>query len=90
MLLLAQSYEKSGGQDKANLRYQKIVESYPGTEAADTAKEALDAQQGGGTQEENTQDQDDGTADGSGDDDGTASAGADDGGGTDDTIDIEE
>ena len=44
----------------------------------------------GGTQEENTQDQDDGTADGSGDDDGTASAGADDGGGTDDTIDIEE
>ena len=41
-------------------------------------------------EEENPQDQDDGTADGSGDDDGTASAGADDGGGTDDTIDIEE
>lgn len=79
MLLLAQSYEKSGDQDKANLRYQKIVESYPGTEAADTAKEALDAQQGGGAQEEGD------TADGSGNDDGTA-----DGGGTDDTADMAE
>lgn len=47
MLLLAQTYEKQGEQDKANLRYQKIVESYPGTEAAETAKEALNAQQGG-------------------------------------------
>lgn len=47
MLLLAQSYEKQGEQDKANLLYQKIVESYPETEAASEAQEALDAQQSG-------------------------------------------
>lgn len=57
MLLLAQSYEKSGEQDKANLRYQKIIESYPGTEAADTAQEALNVQRGGGTADD-TPDQD--------------------------------
>lgn len=44
MLLLAQSYEKEGDQDKANLRYQKIVEDYADKEAAKTAQEALDAQ----------------------------------------------
>jgi hypothetical protein len=53
MLLLAQSYEKSGAQDQANLKYQKLVESYPDTDAAQTAKEALDAQnEGGGDAEE--------------------------------------
>ncbi len=46
LLLLAQSYEKSGDQNQANLKYQKLTESYPGTEAAATAKEALDAQNG--------------------------------------------
>lgn len=46
LLLLAQSYEKSGDQNQANLKYQKLAESYPGTEAAATAKEALDAQNG--------------------------------------------
>ncbi len=53
-LLLAQSYEGNGDQDKANILYQKILEDYPGTEAANTAKEALDAQNAqnaGGTQE---------------------------------------
>lgn len=44
MLLLAQSYEKSGEQDQANLKYQKILEAYPDTEAAQAAQEALDAQ----------------------------------------------
>ncbi len=47
LLLLAQSYEKSGDQNQANLKYQKLTESYPDTEAAQTAKEALDAQSGG-------------------------------------------
>ena len=46
LLLLAQSYEKSGDQNQANLKYQKLTESYPDTEAAQTAKEALDAQSG--------------------------------------------
>lgn len=48
MLLLAQCYEKSGEQDKANLKYQKLVESYAGTQAAEAAQEALDAQNGTG------------------------------------------
>ncbi|MGF0034243.1 tetratricopeptide repeat protein [Bariatricus sp. SGI.154] len=52
MLLLAQSYEKSGEQDQANLKYQKILEAYPDTEAAQAAQEALDAQNGEGGQEE--------------------------------------
>lgn len=46
LLLLAQSYEKSSDQNQANLKYQKLTESYPDTEAAQTAKEALDAQSG--------------------------------------------
>lgn len=58
LLLLAQSYEKSGDQDQANLKYQKLTESYPDTEAAQTAKEALDAQSsgasGGGDSGDNT------------------------------------
>lgn len=52
MLLLAQSYEKMGEQDQANLKYQKILEDYAGTDAAQTAQEALDAQNGGGDQED--------------------------------------
>lgn len=48
MLLLAQAYEKSGDQDQANLKYQKLIESYPETDAAATAKEALDTQNGEG------------------------------------------
>lgn len=46
LLLLAQSYEKSGNQDQANLKYQKLVESYPDTEAAAEAKDALKTQNG--------------------------------------------
>lgn len=66
LLLLAQSYEKSGNQDQANLKYQKLTESYPGTEAAASAKEALDAQNGGGQA---------GGDGGSGGEDGTAADG---------------
>lgn len=43
-VLLARCYEKSGEQDKANLMYQKIIEDLSGTDAADEAQEALDAQ----------------------------------------------
>ena len=76
LLLLAQSYEKSGDQNQANLKYQKLVESYPDTEAAQTAKEALDAQSGNG------KDGDEGANDGggSGEDGGDAAdTGGDDG-----------
>nr|WP_243133345.1 tetratricopeptide repeat protein [[Clostridium] hylemonae] len=38
--MLAQSYEKKGDQDKANIEYQKIIEDYPNTEAAASAQEA--------------------------------------------------
>ena len=58
LLLLAQSYEKSGDQDQANLKYQKLVESYPDTDAAESAKEALDAQNGGGEDAEGEEGQD--------------------------------
>lgn len=44
MLLLAQSYEKSGDQDKANTYYQLLIEKYADTEVAKSAQEALDAQ----------------------------------------------
>lgn len=44
MLLLAQSYEKQGEQDKANTYYQKIIEDYAGTQAATDAQDALDTQ----------------------------------------------
>ena len=44
MLLLAQSYEKQGDQDKANTYYQNIIEKYSGTEAATEAQNALDTQ----------------------------------------------
>ncbi len=64
MLLLAQSYEKQGEQDKANLQYQKIIESYPDTDAASEAQEALDAQQS------SAQDTDSGDLEGSGSENG--------------------
>ena len=41
MLLLAQSYEKQGEQDKANAYYQKIIEEHEGTQAATDAQEAI-------------------------------------------------
>ena len=44
MLLLAQSYEKQGEQDKANAYYQKIIEEHEGTQAATDAQKALDTQ----------------------------------------------
>ena len=44
MLLLAQSYEKKGEKDKANIQYQKIVEEFKDTNAAGTAQKALDSQ----------------------------------------------
>lgn len=43
-LLLAQSYEGKGEQDKANIQYQKILEDHKGTDAADEAQKALDDQ----------------------------------------------
>ena len=43
-VLLAQAYEKTGEQDKANLMYQEILEEFEGTDAAKTAKKALKAQ----------------------------------------------
>ncbi len=43
-LLLAQSYEKIGEQDKANMLYQEILEEFKGTDAAKSAKKALRAQ----------------------------------------------
>jgi len=43
-VLLAQAYEKSGEQDKANLLYQEILEKFKDTDAAKTAKKALKAQ----------------------------------------------
>lgn len=46
LLLLAQTYEASGEQDKANIHYQKVAEKYPDTEAATKAQEALAAQNG--------------------------------------------
>lgn len=66
LLLLAQSYEKSGDQNQANLKYQKLTESYPDTEAAQTAKEALNTQSGNG-----------GTDDGGEDTDGSGDGGED-------------
>lgn len=78
MLLLAQSYEKIGEQDKANVRYQKIIEKYANTEAADTAKKAIDAQQpNAGNEDENGDEasQEDGAG-------GTEPDGADTGGDT--------
>ena len=53
MLLLAQSYEKQGEQDKANTYYQKIIEKYNGTEAATEAQNALDAQNAKKTKDNN-------------------------------------
>lgn len=44
LLLLAQAYEKSGDQDKANIKYQKILEDFDGTEAAEQAQKELDKQ----------------------------------------------
>ena len=46
MLLLAQGYEKKGDQDKANTTYQKIIETWPDTDVATQAQQALDAQSG--------------------------------------------
>ena len=53
MLLLAQSYEKQGKQDKANTYYQKIIEKYNGTEAATEAQNALDVQNAKKTKDNN-------------------------------------
>ena len=48
MLLLALSYQGSGDQDQANVYYQRIIEDYADTDAAASAQEELDAQNGGG------------------------------------------
>ena len=44
LLLLAQTFEKKGEQEKANIRYQKLVEKYKATASARTAQTALDEQ----------------------------------------------
>ena len=46
MLLLAQAYQGSGDQDQANVYYQRIIENYADTDAAQSAQEALDEQNG--------------------------------------------
>ena len=61
MLLLAQSYEKNGDQDKANLRYQQILEDHKDTEAAKDAQKALDAQKTKKADGEDGQDTEDGS-----------------------------
>ncbi len=85
MLLLAQSYEKEGEQDKANILYQKLVEELKDTDSAAKAKEALEAQNTKGKKNPDTQGgegttQDDGTQD-----DGTQDMGTQD----NDTQDID-
>lgn len=42
MLLLAQCYEKLNKNEDAKTYYKKVIDKYSGTEAAQTAKEALD------------------------------------------------
>ncbi len=44
LLLLAQTFEKKGEQDKANIRYQRLVQKYKGKEASQKAQKALDGQ----------------------------------------------
>lgn len=56
MLLLAQAYEKTDEQDKANLLYQQILEDFEGKDAAKEAKKALKAQN-----RKNTEKKDDNT-----------------------------
>ena len=46
MLLLAEAYEKSDEQDKANLLYQQLLEDFKDTEVAEKAQKALDKQNG--------------------------------------------
>ena len=46
LALLAQGYEKKGDQDKATTTYQKIIETWPDTDVATQAQQALDAQSG--------------------------------------------
>ena len=58
MLLLAQSYEKQGEQDKANAYYQKIIEEHEGTQAATDAQEAHDTQNAQKSKKNNNQDMD--------------------------------
>ena len=72
LLLLAQTFEKKGEQDEANIRYQKLVEKYKDTASAQTAQTALDEQNSQNSREgQNNQDgQDDqSTQDNEGDQD---------------------
>ncbi len=81
LLMLAQSFEKKGEQDKANIRYQKLVEKYKGKEAAGTAKKALDSQNEKGQKKtkDNQDGQDSQDTESSGQDDqDTESGGQDD------------
>jgi len=71
-LLLAQSYEGNGEQDKANIHYQKIIEDYPDTDAAEAAREALEAQNPASASD--TQDEDTQGSDNTGDSGDTGSA----------------
>lgn len=94
LLLLAQSFEKKGEQDKANIRYQKLVEKYKGKEAAGTAQKALDGQNTKGGRDAKAG-QDDGATQGDGaaqDDDSSQDdeASQDDEGGQDDEASQDE
>ncbi len=94
LLLLAQSFEKKGEQDKANIRYQKLVEKYKGKEAAGKAQKALDGQNTKGGRDAKAG-QDDGATQGDGaaqDDDSSQDdeASQDDEGGQDDEASQDE
>ena len=47
MFYLAQSYQKSGDTDNAKTWYQKIIDTFPGTQNASDAQDYLDALTGG-------------------------------------------
>ena len=55
MLLLAEAYQGNGDQDQANVYYQRIIEDYADTDAAQSAQEALD-EQNGTSSDENAED----------------------------------
>ena len=81
LLLLAQTYEESGDQEQADLKYQKLVESYPDTDAAATAREALEARNnkaGGDGQDAGDAGGDEGGEEGNDNDESSDDEGSDD------------
>lgn len=50
-----EAYQGNGDQDQANVYYQRIIEDYADTDAAQSAQEALD-EQNGTSSDENAED----------------------------------